>query len=115
ARAGFEGIAFAIRDIKENMEMLTGKTPNRFNLLGGGTKSRLWSQIIADILQLPINIEPNSDAAYGAGLLACLAHTGNLPATFQDFSEITLEPDTSRATFYAEKYAEFNRLRQKFS
>ena len=72
ARAGFEGIAFAIQDIKENMEMLTGKAPNRFNLLGGGAKSRLWGQIIADILQLPINIEPNSDAAYGAGLLAAL-------------------------------------------
>ena len=39
ARAGFEGIAFAIRDIKENMEMLTGKAPNRFNLLGGGAKA----------------------------------------------------------------------------
>ena len=115
ARAGFEGIAFAIRDIKENMEMLTGNAPNRFNLLGGGAKSRLWSQIIADILQLPINIVPNSDAAYGAGLLACLAHTGSLPATLQDDAEITLEPDTTRATFYAEKHAEFNRLRQNFS
>ena len=115
ARAGFEGIAFAIRDIKENMEMLTGNAPNRFNLLGGGAKSRLWSQIIADILQLPINIVPNSDAAYGAGLLACLAHTGSLPATLQDDAEITLEPDTTRATFYAEKHAEFNRLRQKLS
>ena len=115
ARAGFEGIAVAIRDIKENMEMLTGKTPNRFNLLGGGAKSRLWSQIIADILQLPINIEPNSDAAYGASLLACLAHTGNLPATQKDDVVITLEPDTSRATFYADKYADFNLLRQKLS
>lgn len=115
ARAGFEGIAFAIRDIKENMEMLTGKTAETFKLLGGGAKSRLWSQIIADILQTPIHVQPNSDAAYGAGLLACLAHTGQMPSAAPNDAIMTFEPDTSLATFYAEKHAEFNLLRQKLS
>ena len=115
ARAGFEGIAFAIRDIKENMEMLTGKTAENFNLLGGGAKSRLWSQIIADILQTPIHVQPNSDAAYGAGLLACHAHTGQMPPAISNTTIMTFEPDTSLATFYAEKHAEFNQLRKKLS
>ena len=115
ARAGFEGIAFALRDIKENMEKLTGKIPGSFNLLGGGAKSRLWSQIIADILQTPLHVLPNSDAAYGAGLLACLAHTGKTPPATQDDAILTFEPDPSLATFYAEKHAAFNLLREKLS
>lgn len=120
ARAGFEGIALAIRDVKENMEMLAGHSFGQFSLLGGGAKSPLWSQIMADTLQTPIAVNPHSDAAHGAALLALSAHkglpTGRSPVSGKaDANTRLFEPDISLDGFYRNQHAEFNRLRQKYA
>ncbi len=53
ARAAMEGVAFNLRMI---LEALTeqGIAPGAMRLIGGGAKSPVWRQILADVLGLPI-------------------------------------------------------------
>lgn len=46
-----------------------GLRPQEIRLVGGGSKNRLWRQIVADVFQLPVlmPLEPES-AALGAAL-----------------------------------------------
>lgn len=47
--------------------------PAQIRASGGGTRSSLWRQILADVLQAEIvTVETEEAAAYGAGLLAAV-------------------------------------------
>ena len=79
ARAAFEGVAFAIADgyaaLKESDIRV-----ERLRLAGGGTRERLWQQLLADVLE--VNLEPItvSDASVrGAARLAAQALGEDLP------------------------------------
>jgi xylulokinase len=68
-RALLEGVAFSLRDALDVMTPLVGA--ERLLATGGGSRSRLWLQIVADALQLPLaQPSQNQGAAYGAALLA---------------------------------------------
>jgi len=70
ARAVLEGVSFGLRDSLELMRAL-GLPIGEFRASGGGAKSRLWRQILADNFEtdlLTVNI--SEGAAYGAALLA---------------------------------------------
>ena len=69
--AVMEGVAFAIRN---NLEAL-GAPPPQIRLLGGAGQSRLWPQIIADILGVPVHVaaEPAAATALGAYRIAARA------------------------------------------
>ena len=65
-----ESAVFAMRGGLEAFRKL-GFKPKEIRLIGGGSKSRLWRQIAADILNLPVKL-PVSDeaAALGAAVQA---------------------------------------------
>ncbi|MGO4726329.1 MULTISPECIES: FGGY family carbohydrate kinase [unclassified Inquilinus] len=66
-RAVYEGLAFAIRDCFEAMDA----RPETVLLSGGGGRSAFWSQMIADVLDLPVEIPAGTEhGARGAALLA---------------------------------------------
>jgi len=68
-RAVIEGVAFSLRDALDVISSLT--TLSRALATGGGAKSDLWLQIVADVLELPLSRPAqNQGAAYGAALLA---------------------------------------------
>lgn len=71
-RALLEGIAFGLR---HHVEILTerGLTPRRVRVTNGGSRSRLWRRIVADVLGLPLESlvsHPGSSlgAAFAAGM-----------------------------------------------
>lgn len=68
-RAVYEGIGFSLKDSLEMLISL-GLTIDDVRLIGGGTKSRLWSQIVTDVLGLQLNVPAVRDASFGAALLA---------------------------------------------
>ena len=73
ARAVLEGVAFGLRDSFALMQSagLAGVTQARIS--GGGTRSQLWRQILADVLQVELaTINTTEGAAYGAALLAAV-------------------------------------------
>lgn len=68
-RAAFEGVAFNLRQIRERSPLLATATPVRST--GGTSRSDVWNQIKADILQTEIAVVAEADAsALGAAMLA---------------------------------------------
>lgn len=63
ARAVLEGVAFGLRDFFESMR------GDEVRLTGGGARSALWRQIVADALGVPV-VVADGDAATGAAMLA---------------------------------------------
>ena len=68
-RAILEGIAYGIR---QNIEAMAeaGEKPKTLIAIGGGTKNRLWLQIVSDVTGLPQLIRKTPGAAYGDAYLA---------------------------------------------
>ncbi len=69
-RAVYEGTAFEIR---RTMDVVQMTDLHRMVASGGGTRSRLWLEIIADICDLPLEIADNESVPRGAALLAAMA------------------------------------------
>ncbi|MCA9922533.1 MAG: xylulokinase, partial [Anaerolineales bacterium] len=72
-RAVLEGVAFGLRDSFELMKQAGLAAVTQVRASGGGIKSALWRQILADVLQTEIvTINTAEGAAYGAALLAAV-------------------------------------------
>lgn len=73
-RALLEGIAFEQRLLTEGAESSVNDPIERLIVLGGGSRSPVWCQIIADIMNRPVEVvrEPES-TCLGAGMLASAA------------------------------------------
>ncbi len=73
ARAAFEGVAFALKDGLKALED-TGIEANSLRLAGGGTLQTSWRQLLADVLEKPLDaVSVPSSSARGAALLAGLS------------------------------------------
>ena len=68
-RALYEGIAFSLRDVLGEFDK-QGLPIREARIIGGGARSSLWRQVIADILGLRIVQPEYTDASYGVALLA---------------------------------------------
>ena len=72
-RAVLEGVAFALRDCLDTVQDV-GATTARGRVSGGGSRSRLWLQIVATALELPLEImATDQGSAFGAALLGGVA------------------------------------------
>jgi xylulokinase len=72
-RAVLEGVAFALRDCLETIYDV-GATAVRGRVSGGGSRSRLWLQIVASALEIPLEImATDQGSAFGAALLGGVA------------------------------------------
>ncbi len=72
-RAVLEGVAFALRDSLDLTTELGGQ-PQLGRISGGGARSRLWTQIIASVLELPLeHVAVDEGAAFGAAILGGVA------------------------------------------
>ena len=79
AYAVIEGVAFGLRD---GLTALTGmeKSTTPLAMVGGGARSMFWSQLLADILEVPLVLSEDgvAGAALGAARLAWLADGGSI-------------------------------------
>ncbi len=70
-RAVLEGVAFGLRDGFELMKTAGLTQIDQVRVSGGGAKSLLWRQILADIFNAElVTVNTTEGAAYGAALLA---------------------------------------------
>ena len=70
-RAVLEGVAFGLRDSFELMKSVGLAEIKQVRVSGGGAKSPLWRQILADVLNVElVTVNTTEGAAYGAALLA---------------------------------------------
>jgi xylulokinase len=113
ARAVLEGVAFGLRDSLELVRGL-GLPIKEVRASGGGARSPLWRQILADVFNTELTtINVTEGAAYGAALLAGVG-AGELPnvaAASQHVVRVTgrTVPSTA-APIYAEAYQHYRDL-----
>jgi xylulokinase len=113
-RAVLEGVAYGLRDSFELLRAL-GVRPGVGRISGGGARSELWREIVASVLDLPLEtVAVEEGAAYGAALLA-----GCRSGTFADPRDAAArcvrvraktEPNASWVAEYADGYERFRRL-----
>ena len=109
-RAVLEGVAYGLRDSLELLREL-GVRPESARVSGGGARSRLWLEIVASVLGLPVELtEAEEGSAYGAALLAGIragvfADAGEAVASCVRVRE-TIDPGAS----YEDGYSRFRSL-----
>lgn len=74
-RAIFEGVAYNLRWLRDGVQTFCGRPLATLNFIGGGARSPLWCQIVADVLNCPIRqvADPQAAIARGAALAALVA------------------------------------------
>ncbi len=85
-RAVLEGVSYGLKDSLSLMQGL-GVNPEKVILSGGGTRSGLWKQMLADIFQTRCClVNATEGAAYGAALLAAVGC--NVISTVEEASKL---------------------------
>ena len=113
-QAVLEGVAFAIRDSFEVAKSL-GIKIERTKICGGGAKSPLWKKMIANILNIKVDvIESEEGPALGGAMLAAVAN-GEFASVEDAAAKIvkvidTVEPEPELAAKYEEKYQKFAKI-----
>jgi xylulokinase len=73
-RALLEGITYEQLTVLSMIEEETGTATQRMRLMGGGARSGLWVQLIADIFEWPVEVTEHTETtALGAAVLAAAA------------------------------------------
>jgi xylulokinase len=73
-RAILEGIAFEQRLVGDAVMAAIGQPFNEYVVMGGGSRSKLWCQIVADVTGVPVALSTATEATcLGAGILAAVA------------------------------------------
>lgn len=114
SKAILEGVAFALRDCLE-IAKENGIYPTYSSICGGGAKSTMWRQIIADVFNLPIHIlKTNQGPSYGAAILAMVGD-----GIYKNVEEATktiikveqiIKPRQNKVDYYQKKYMIFKKL-----
>lgn len=113
-QAVLEGVGFALRDSLEVAKSL-GIRLERTKICGGGAKSPLWRKIIANILNLKVDvIESEEGPALGGAMLAAVA-CGEYSSVEEIAARVvkvtdTVEPDPELAAKYDDRYAQFKEI-----
>ncbi|MFK7753077.1 MAG: xylulokinase [Sedimentitalea sp.] len=109
-RAVLEGVSFALRDSLEALRS-TGAQLDRVLAIGGGAQSSYWVELLATVLNLPIDLPEQGEfgAALGAARLAICGVTGAAPDTVMTRPAIkhTVTPRADLVAPYADAYAAF--------
>jgi xylulokinase len=114
-RAVMEGVAFGLKDGLDLMVEAGTAAPDEIRASGGGTRSRLWRQILADVLQARIALVPAEEgAAYGAALLGAVG-AGWFDSLEKATAEVIRVEPTASPSEDVELYAEaHHRYRQLY-
>ncbi len=113
-QAVLEGVAFALRDSLEVAKSL-GIHLERTKICGGGAKSPLWKKIIANVLNLKVDvIESEEGPGLGGAMLAAVA-CGEYASVEEIAAKMvkvvdTVEPEAELVEKYEKRYAQFKEI-----
>lgn len=120
-RAAMEGATFGLR---YGLDVLKRNAiePEEIRLVGGGAKSRIWRQLVADVFACPIVCPENEEAgAMGAAIQAvwCAENQHNSsPVSLKEITDLYVkldgksrcEPRNTYVTLYQEMYEQYRKL-----
>lgn len=113
-QAVLEGVIFALRDSLEVARNL-GIKIDRTKICGGGAKSSLWKKMVANILNLKVEvIESEQGPALGGAILAAVGcnEYEDVESAVRQFVTVveTIEPEQELVKKYEERYQKFKQI-----
>jgi xylulokinase len=110
ARAIYEATAYGVRHNVAVMEEISGP-PARMIAVGGGTKNKVWMQIVSDVTGVPQHVPAVTiGASYGDALLAAIG-TGLVPPdTDWTVTQNVVAPNAANSDLYDEFYRLYRQL-----
>ena len=113
-QAVLEGVAFAIRDSFEVARSLGLDIPST-KICGGGAKSPLWKKIIANVMNLKVDVLDVEEGPSMGGAMLAAVGCGAYPdveTIGKKFAKVvdTVEPDPELVAKYEERYQKFRTL-----
>lgn len=113
-QAVLEGVSFGLRDSLEVARSL-GLKIERTKICGGGARSPLWKKMIANIMNMKVDvIESEEGPALGGAMLAAVG-CGEYPDVETIAAKMvkvvdTVEPDPELVAKYEERYQKFHKI-----
>ena len=109
--AVLEGVAYAMRDAQQSLYS-AGTTLTEASLIGGGARSPLWAQILADVLGIPLHQVAESDigCALGAARLARMAAGEGIAVARPATRLRSFLPRPGQVALHAQRHADWQRL-----
>ena len=113
-QAVLEGVAFGLRDSLEVARSLN-LSIQRTKICGGGAKSPLWKKIIANVMDLSVDVmESEEGPAMGGAMLAAVG-CGVFDSVKDAAEKLvkvvdTVEPEADLTAKYQERYEKFRRI-----
>ena len=113
-QAVLEGVAFGLRDALEVARSL-GIKIERTKICGGGAKSPLWKKIIANVMNLKVDVPAVEEGPSMGGAMLAAVGCGAYPdveTIAEKFVHVveTVEPDPELVAKYEERYQKFKKL-----
>ena len=113
-QAVLEGVTFGLRDSLEVARSL-GINIERTKICGGGAKSPLWKKMVANIMNLKVDVLENEQGPAMGGAMLAAVGCGAYPDVETIAKKIvkvveTVEPDPELTAKYEERYQKFRTL-----
>ena len=110
-QAVLEGVAFAIRDSFEVAKAL-GIPIHRSKICGGGAKSPLWKTIMANVLNIQLDVPESEQGPGMGGAMLAMVACGRYPSVTAACEALvrtaeTISPDPELAARYEVRYQQF--------
>jgi len=114
-RALLEGVAFGLKDSFNLIRDAGLEQFSQIRASGGGTRSALWRQILADVLESElVSVNTTEGAAFGAALLAGVDHGAwpDVASACRESIQITAKtrPDPDKFKIYRKNYEHYQEM-----
>lgn len=112
-RAVMEGICYTFRQKDDQRRVENGYVqPKEFTAIGGGSLSPVWMQMLADILNVPVNVPRDTRHTGAVGTACCVLMGLGLCRDFDEVREKIVfehryEPKPENVAVYAEGFRKF--------
>ena len=118
ARAVLEGTILNLGYGFSRMKSL-GLNPDEIRATGGGARSRLWLQIVANIMQIPVlTLREKESAAFGAAIQSIWSyfrHTRGEPLPIKDLTDSMVKKDQEIIVPQTKTFSCYEQLQEKFN
>lgn len=112
-RAVLEGVSFCFADGLDSM-LSAGASIEQVSVIGGGSRSEFWGQMLADVLGYPLTYHEGGEVgpAYGGARLARLAITGENAADICTAPPVknVVTPNADAKPYYQQRLERYRRL-----
>jgi xylulokinase len=113
-RSVMEGVAYSLKEGLDSLHSLNLQVKEPLKIIGGGSRSKLWSQIVSDVLGVSLLCVRTDDSAIGSAM-----HAGVASGVFSSYADVVsavtktteeIHPNTENSQLYASSYELYRKI-----